>query len=58
MPIEDKLPKPKVLKKNIKYITALMEKSGLSTYQRKQYRKIHRNNLENLEKIGYVPIEN
>jgi glyoxylase-like metal-dependent hydrolase (beta-lactamase superfamily II) len=54
---EEDLPKQKVIKKNMKYLTSIMDQTGLSTYQRKQYRDIHRTNLENLEKIGYVPIE-
>ncbi len=49
------LPKKRVIKKNVKYLSALLHKESLATYQRKQYRRTHRENLSNLEKLGYEP---
>ncbi|HPJ12403.1 MAG TPA: MBL fold metallo-hydrolase [Caldisericia bacterium] len=53
----DELPTKKILKSNAKYIKAIYDKDNLSTYQRKKYRDIHRENLISLEKLGYVPFE-
>jgi hypothetical protein len=53
----DVLPSKKILKSNAKYIQAIFNKDNLSTYQRKKYRDIHRENLITLEKLGYVPIK-
>jgi cyclase len=56
MSTSDTLPPKRILKSNAKYINALLNKDNLSTYQRKKYRKIHKENLIALEKLGYIPV--